>query len=225
MVFATKVGKIYPYLHLLLLGACLIWYHFAKPGAVSSQYILAALLGYSIIVLFFGWLGRQKFIKLSNLFFAHAIFDAVIIAIIVMFTGGFKSDFYLAFFPVVALASVVSVGWRGYAGAIWYGICYWASVYPFGYIPAEIEHFLLRLGSIWSVGLISYAAAKSMVSSEKKLLKTLDTLNERTWELEKSQAQLSNIYETTRALSGILEMDKLLEEILNVAHNIFRLQK
>lgn len=225
MVFATKVGKIYPYLHLLLLGGCLAWYAASEPVAGSAYYILLSLLSYSIIVLFFGWLGRQKFIKLNNLFFAHSIFDAVVIAIVVRFTGGFLSNFFLAFFPVVALAAIVSSGWRGYIAAIWYGVCYWLAVYFAGESSIPSGTFLLRLGAIWSVGLISYVAAKSMVTSEKKLLKTLDVLNERTWELEKSQAQLSNIYETTRALSGILEMDKLLEEVLSVAHRIFRLQK
>ena len=225
MVFATKVGKIYPYLHLVLVGACLVWFRIAEPAGIFRRYFLFTILAYSVVVLFLGWLGRQKFIKLHNLFFVHATFDAVMIAMIVRLTGGFQSGFYLAFFPVVALASIVSVGWRGYVGAVWYGACYWLSVYPFANTILPLEHFLPRLGSIWSVGLISFAAAKSMVSSEMKLLKTLDVLNERTWELEKSQAQLSNIYETTRALSGILEMDRLLQEILNVAHRIFRLQK
>jgi diguanylate cyclase (GGDEF)-like protein len=225
MVFASKVGRIYPYLHLLLLGGCLFWYVIADPPVKSQSFILLTLLGYSIIVLLLGWLGRQKFIKLNALFFTHAIFDAIVIGFIVRFTGGFESDFYLAFFPVVALASIVSKGWRGYAGAVWYGLCYGLAVYPLGESSIALDHFFLRLGSIWSVGLISYAAAKSMVSSENKLLRTLDVLNERTWELEKSQAQLSNIYETTRALSGILEMDRLMEEILNVAHRIFQLQK
>jgi diguanylate cyclase (GGDEF)-like protein len=225
MVFSTKVGKIYPYLRLLLLSGCLIWYNIAKPQIGSHYFILSALLGYTAVILFFGWLGKHKYIKLSNHFFALAVCDAIIVAVVVKFTGGFRSEFYLAFFPVVALASIVSIGWRGYVGALWYGICYWISVQPLGGEYLASEQFLLRLSAIWSVGMVSHAASKSMALSEKKLLRTLDILNERTWELEKSQALLSNIYETTRALSGILELEKLLEEILNVANRIFRLQK
>jgi diguanylate cyclase (GGDEF)-like protein len=43
--------------------------------------------------------------------------------------------------------------------------------------------------------------------------------------LESSQLQLSSIYETTRALSGILDLEHLLGEILQVAQNVFRFQK
>jgi diguanylate cyclase (GGDEF)-like protein len=225
MVFATKVGKLYPYLHLLLLGGCLFWYSLAKKTAGHEEYILSTLLVYAAVVLLLGWSGRHKYVRLSNLFFVYAVLDAAAVAMIIRFTGGFGSNFYLAFFPVVALASVVSVGWRGYVAALWYGACYFMAGYPLDGSAIDLQNFSLRLGSIWSVGLVSYAASKSMVSSETKLLSTLDVLNERTWELEKSQTQLSNIYETTRALSGILEMDKLLEAILDVAHSIFRLQK
>jgi diguanylate cyclase (GGDEF)-like protein len=163
--------------------------------------------------------------RLANVFFILAVLDAAVISMIVRLTGAFNSNFYLAFFPVAAMAAMVSVGWRGYFVAAWYGLCYWGSIYLLMPAPPTLEFFLFRLGAIWSVGLVASMASKSMASSEARLLKTLDTLNERTWELENSQAQLSNIYETTRALSGILDLERLLEAILNVAHRIFRLQK
>jgi diguanylate cyclase (GGDEF)-like protein len=225
LVFSSKVGKIYPYLHLLLLGACLLWYRFGKAAQDSELVILYALLGYALIVLFFGWLGRRKYCTSPNLFFAHALFDAAIISVVIRYTGGYNSEFYLAFFPVVALAAVVSDSWRAYFLAFWYGVCYWAGLYPINTHSFMVQTFMLRLASIWCVGLAVYAVAESMRLSERKLLKTLDVLNERTWELESSQAQLSDIYETTRALSGILDLDQLLTAVLDVAHRIFRLKK
>jgi diguanylate cyclase (GGDEF)-like protein len=225
VVFATKVGRIYPYLHLVLLGACLLWYHLGRASHGSELIILYSLLGYALIILLLGWLGRHKYLASADLFFAHAVLDSAIIAIVIRYTGGYSSEFYLAFFPVVALASVVSRGWRTYAGAVWYGLCYWAALYPIHIHSLFIQTFVLRLSSIWSVGLATHIVAQSMVSSEKKLLKTLDVLNERTWELESSQAQLSDIYKTTRALSGILDLNQLLAAILDVAHRIFHLQK
>ncbi len=122
MVFATKVGKIYPYLHLLLMSGCLFWYAVIEPSGGSDRFFLAALLGYAIIVLFFGWLSRQKYIKLANLFLVHTFFDGALIAFIIRLTGGFGSDFTLAFYPVVAMAAVVSTGWRGYVCSIWYEV-------------------------------------------------------------------------------------------------------
>jgi diguanylate cyclase (GGDEF)-like protein len=225
VVFSTKVGRIYPYLHLVLLGACLLWYRLGRTSQGSELIILYSLLGYAFIILIFGWLGRHRYLGSANLFFTHAIFDGAIIAIVIRLTGGYGSEFYLAFFPVVALASVVSKGWRVYVGAAWYGLCYWSALYPVHIHSLFIQTFVLRLSSIWCVGLVAHVVAQSMVSSEKKLLRTLDILNERTWELESSQAQLSDIYETTRALSGILDLNQLLAAILDVAHRIFHLQK
>ena len=225
MVFSSKVGKIYPYLHLILLGACLLWYRYMQPVPNSQILVLVAILMYAVMVLFFGWLGRQRYIANYNLFFTHAIFDAIIIAIVIRYSGGINSEFYLAFFPVVTLASVVSKGWKAFVQAFWYGLCYFLAVIPFNIQPDFVQIFTIRLCSIWLVGLMTFAVARSMRSSESKLLKTLDTLNERTWELEKSQVQLGSIYETTRALSGILDLESLLAGILDVASRIFRLPK
>jgi diguanylate cyclase (GGDEF)-like protein len=225
MVFASKVGKIYPYLHLLLLGACLVFYKFGRAAAGSEALFMISILIYAILILFISWLGRQKYFSPVNIFFIHAIFDAVIISLVVKFTGGFNSIFFLAFFPVVALASVVSLGWRSYINAVWYAVCYWAAVSPLGHDTFVLQSFIMREGSICGVGLVAFAVAESMRSSEGRLLKTLDILNERTWELESSQDQLGNIYETTRALSGILDLEDLLTEILSVGHRIFRLEK
>jgi len=64
-----------------------------------------------------------------------------------------------------------------------------------------------------------------MKSSEKRVLKTLDILNERTWELESSQALLENMYETTKALSAILDQDQLFNEVLEIADKLLRVKK
>ena len=78
---------------------------------------------------------------------------------------------------------------------------------------------------IWLTAGIGSIISYSMVTSEKKLLKTLDTLNERTWELESSQLMLENMYETTRMLSAILDLEQLLKEVLNIANDLLRVKK
>lgn len=225
MGFANKVGKFYPYLHLLLLSGCIYWYFTVAAESDAGALILYSLLAYAAIILIFGWMGRRKLISSQNLFFALSLFDAAIISILTRYTGGHYSDFYLAYFPAVALASVICLNWRTYIGAIWYGLTYIFAVLPIEMTPLHLQTLGLRLVSIWSVGVLTYAVAQSMRASEQRLLNTLDTLNERTWELESSQLQLSNIYETTRALSGILVLENLLPGILDVAQRIFRFQK
>lgn len=224
MLFATKVKKIYPYLHAFLLAAGFLWCYAGDLASGLRDLILVALLSYAILILVFNWLHSKRYFSADRLYFVSQFFDAAIIAMLIRFTGGLDSEFYLAFFPVVALASIFCSGWRSLVGALWYSFCYFLAVYNTEFWIDDWQTGLFRLAAIWSAGLITNAVAHFMRSSEKKLLNTLDTLNERTWELESSQLQLSNIYETTRALSGILNMDQLLEEVLRVSQRIFRFQ-
>ncbi len=225
MLFATKVKRIYPYLHAILLAAGFLWCYLGGLASGLRDLILFALLTYAILILAFNWLHSKRYFSTDKLYFVSQFFDAAIIAVLIRYTGGLDSDFYLAFFPVVALASIFCNGWRSLVGALWYGLCYFLAVYNADFWTDGWQTAFFRLASLWSVGLVTHAVAHFMRSSEKKLLKTLDTLNERTWELESSQLQLSNIYETTRALSGILDMERLLGEVLRVAQGIFRFQK
>lgn len=225
MLFATKVKKIYPFLHAFLLGAGFMWCYWGGLADAPRDLILIALLTYGILILVFNWLHSKRYFSADRLYFVSQFFDAAIIAVLIRHTGGLDSEFYLAFFPVVALASIFCSGWRSIVGALWYGLCYFLAIYDVGFWTDDWQTGFFRLAAIWSLGLVTNAVAHFMRSSEKKLLRTLDTLNERTWELESSQLQLSNIYETTRALSGILDLDQLLEEILIVSQRIFRFQK
>jgi len=224
MIFATKTKRIYPYLKGVLSVAGFLWIISGNFPPDTRDKTLYFLFAYALIVLIYGWLHNRHYFKVDNLYFSGQFFDAAIIGLIVHFTGGMKSEFYLAFFPIVALASVVNIKWRAVVGAVWYGLCYFLAVYSWSLATFDWQTGIFRMLSIWSVGLVTYSVAYFMRSSERKLLKTLDILNERTWELESSQAQISNIYETSRVLSGILDLEHLLIEILRVAQKIFRLK-
>jgi hypothetical protein len=225
MVFASKVKKIYPHLRGILLAAGFLWCLTDSKSGSSRETILYLLLGYAMLLVIFNWLHKRQYFSNDNQYFVSLFFDAIIISALVRLTGGLYSEFYLAFFPVVALASVYCDKWRAILGALWYGLCYLIAVNGASLRDTDYETAILRLASIWSVGLVTYTVAHFMRSSEKKLLRTLDILNERTWELETSQVQISNIYETSRALSGILDLEHLLGEILRVADRIFRFKK
>ena len=226
MIFGSKISRFYLYSHIMLLFLGLYWYVY-EPGTStqSHSFILNALLVYSFIVLLIDWVMRIRLFNTDDLVFVNVLCDALLITFIVRLTGGFYSQFYLCFFPVAALAAIVSVGWRSVASALLFAFAYLMAVFPVGLETFSIRPTIFRLLSILCVGFVSYVVAHFMRSSEQKLLKTLNILNERTWELESSQAQLSNIYETTRKLSGILDLDQLLAEILNIAHSIFRFNK
>jgi len=224
MVFAAKARKIYPYLKGILLTTGYFWCLDSYLPGQPRTLAFYLLLLYSVIILTFEWLHKRSFLKLDTLYFSSQFFDALIIAAVINLTGGLGSEFYLAFFPTVALAAVFVTDYRAIVSALWYGFCFMAAVYTSSFSIADWQLAAFRLMSIWSVGLVAYSVAHLTRSSEKKLLKTLDILNERTWELETSQAQISDIYETSRVLSGILDLEHLLGEILRVAERIFRLK-
>lgn len=224
MVFASKIRKIYPYLKGILLSVAFFWSLTYQDAGRDRNLILYILLSYGVIVLFFSWLHNRQYFKTDSLYFLGQFFDAAMIAAVVRLTGGLSSEFYLAFFPIVALASIFSTKGRAVVGAIWYSLCYLMAVFDWSSMTMDWQIAGFRLLSIWAVGLVTFSVAYFMRSSEKKLLKTLDILNERTWELESSQSQISDIYETSRLLSGILDLESLLGEILRVAQRIFRLK-
>lgn len=222
MIFANKVRNLYPYLQGLILCTGYIWSYLTPYKSGPDNLILYILLGYAAIILVEQWLHVKRIFKIGQLVFAGQFFDAFVIMLIIKHTGGMTSLYYLTYFPIVALISVYSNVWRSAIGAIWFGICFVAAVYSVNFSFALWQEAILKLATIWAVGMVSYSIAHHIRTSESKLLKTLDILNERTWELESSQSQLSNIYETTRTLSGILNLEELLGEILRIAQNLFR---
>lgn len=222
MIFATKVRNLYSYLQGLILCAGFIWHYISPIKIGPENIILYILMGYALVALFLKWLQQVKAFKSDHLIFTGQLFEAFVIMLIIKYTGGIESQFFLVYFPIVAFLAIYSSKWRAIIGIFWYGVLFMLAIYS-GDSSMEFWNVAAaRLGALWAVGLFSFSIAYNMKSSENKLLKTLDTLNERTWELESSQAQLSNIYETTRALSGILNLEELLKEILRIAHNIFR---
>lgn len=222
MIFGTRVKNLYPYLHVLILLWGFLWYFVAPQWTGSKQLYLYILMAYACVVLTMHWFFYRRYFGADTHYLISQFFDAALISAIVRITGNLSSDFYLAYFPVVLLLSVYSLRWRSIIGAAWFGICYLLAVYTSNFGLLAWQTALIRLSSIWMIGLVAFSVAHFMRSYEQKLLKTLDILNERTWELETSQVQLSNIYETTRVLSGILNIEQLLGEILRVAGEIFR---
>ena len=82
---------------------------------------------------------------------------------------------------------------------------------------------VLRLGFLWSCFLALSYASDFLRKSETRLLKLFDTLNMRTSELEKSQAQVEMIYENTRNLAAILDTDGVVEEVMRIMGDTSRI--
>ena len=66
----------------------------------------------------------------------------------------------------------------------------------------DLFDFSVRIGFMWIFFLALSYVSEYMRKSERRLMKLFNTLNLRTSELEKSQAQLEMIYENTRVLAA-----------------------
>jgi len=83
----------------------------------------------------------------------------------------------------------------------------------------------MRLGTMWIVFLVIAYVSDYLRRSEVRLVKLFDTLNMRTAELEKSQAQLEVIYENTRTMAALLEPDAVVREVIQIMGVTLRYQQ
>lgn len=175
-----------------------------------------------VFVLHFGILLRifkSKVYEKIKLFRVTLIFDIIFISFLVYFTGGLESNFYLLYYLAIAFAS--------YSLGLWDSIIL-SFLATFTYISLNVYDLrgifvgdlLVRLSFMWFFATIVGSFSKNVKASEEKLLKTLDILNQRTSELEKSQSQIETIYETSQSLSKLYEVDKIIDQVLNIVQHI-----
>jgi len=157
---------------------------------------------------------KNKFdIKLA--YFSAIIYDFIFVPLLVLYTGGYESSFYLLFFLTVSVAAYVMTFWFSLGSTIIVSLGFLGAVYP-DLISNHSFNVLLKLGFIWVYYWAILYVSDYMRKSENRLLSLLNTLNMRTSELEKSQAHLEMIYENTRVLASIFEPDSIVKEIMRL---------
>ena len=101
------------------------------------------------------------------------------------------------------------------------GVAYVATVFK----EIDLNNYFditLRVGFIWVYYLVISYAIDYFRRSENRLLGLFNTLNKRTSELEKSQAQLEVIYENSRVLASILDTDGLVQEVSRILGSVLQ---
>lgn len=198
---------------LVLLGVS--WFTFLGEYDPSHQTILQGIaLVYAIHLLVLVAAVRDKFdLKLAYL--SAIVFDMVFVPVFIHFTGGMQSSFYLLFYMGISVAAYLLTFWFAAAVTTVFTAIYVALV--FSELRMEIAFdFCMRLGFLWVCFLALSYVSEFLRKSERRLLKLFDTLNMRTQELERSQAQLEQIYENTRNLASILAPDEVVKEIMRI---------
>jgi len=212
--FLPRIDVIYLLTRVItLLG--IIWF-----GSIDTYWAYDVYPFFAVVVTYTIHLGlflaaiRRKF-DLKLAYFSAIIYDIILIPLLIANTGGLESPLFLAFFLTVSVAAYVLTVWFATAVVVIVTAVYLGALYP----QLSVDSFFevsIRVGFLWVVFIVISYVSDYLRRSEVRLLKLFDTLNMRTSELEKSQAQLEMIYENTRVLASILEPDGVVREIMRI---------
>ncbi|MCP4685093.1 MAG: diguanylate cyclase [bacterium] len=180
----------------------------------DARLFLVVSATYAILIIIFFASMRGKFdLKLAYL--GTVIYDMIFLPLFTIYTGGLDSSFYLLFFLTVSVAAYVLTFYFAFAVTFLSCASYVAAVFSQLTVD-DVFSFSIRIGFMWISFLALSYVSQYMRKSEQRLLKLFDTLNMRTSELEKSQAQLEMIYENTRILASILEPENVVREVMRI---------
>jgi diguanylate cyclase (GGDEF)-like protein len=184
---------------------------FERPEEISLGIIAVAFLAQMLVFL---WALRDKFdLKLAYL--SAICFDLVFVPLFIFYTGDAKSSMFVLYYLTASVAAYVLT--VPFATIVTSLITFTYVWFWFGELRGDdIFGFIMRIGTLWVIFLAITYVSDHLRRSEIRLVKLFDTLNMRTAELEKSQAQLEMIYENTRTMAAILEPDAVVKEVIRI---------
>jgi diguanylate cyclase (GGDEF)-like protein len=198
-----------------------LWFLFTPQEQDHRVWILFyAFLAYAFG--FFVYLNKSR-VKAGPTYFFTSFLDIVLITFLILFTRDKGSDFFLLYFLVIPFASYAGGLWAGFSLAFVSSVFYLAINTP-DLAPLPANHLFVKIAILWTIVVAFNAVIKNLERSKSKLLKMFDILNQRTSELEKSQAQIETIYETSRNLGEILNLEEVVDELLNIMQKILGYQ-
>ena len=192
------------------------WMIFVSEYDHRIWVLLAFLLVYSSGAQFFA---RKYRIPEEKLFFFTTVLDLVFITTVGFLTNRKDSEFFYLYFLAVPFGSYTSGLLAGFLLALLSSVFYLSiNVTDIRALPAS--QVLFKILSLWILAICVGMVVNQLKNSKSKFLRMFDILNLRTSELEKSQAQIETIYETSRTLVEKLNLDEVVGEILNIVQRI-----
>ncbi len=199
---------------LILLGA--LWVVFFTDLQKVEFILYSILTGtYFVALVFFGILSRKGKYDLKKPYLVIILFELFFIAELIRKSGGQDSDLYLLYFLTTGFTAYLMT-FR--ATIILTGLCTAAYLLA-GFESIAATNFVnlsVRLALMWFLAMAISFVSEYIRKSERRFLKLFDTLNQRTSELEKSQAHLEMIYEHSRILGAILNVDEVVEGVMKI---------
>ncbi len=195
------------------------WTAFAADPSFNLELARWLLGGFGVHLVLFYLLSRWKKVSHNRLYQATLFLDLAFVTALVQATGGLSSDFYLFYYLIISFGAFYHNLRFGLVVALFATSFYLATNLP------NLGHIFfgdlgIRVFFFWFFAVAVGVISRYLKGSEERLLRALDTLNERTTELERSQVQLETMYETSRALGEIHDMEGVLDEILNITRRV-----
>jgi diguanylate cyclase (GGDEF)-like protein len=199
----------------------IVWIAFSSNGDIENRnilYLVGGIFAAHLVLFLLASLDRFD-IKLAYL--SAIAFDLLMVPLLVLWTGGMESSFFLLFYLTVGVAAyVISFPFAVGVTAIVSAMYCWIFLTEFR--SELLFDFVVRIGFLWGFFLAITYSSEFLRKSEVRLLKLFDTLNQRTSELEKTQARLEVIYENSRTLASLLDPDGVIKEIMRILGGVLR---
>ncbi len=220
--FLPRIDAIYLQTRALALTTLVGWLALGFVPAEKrflAEMILTAFILHFITLL---TLARRKKSHTNKLYLAAIVLDSVATFIWISFEGGIDSPFFIGLYLIVSFASYLLTREAAIAttGAI--SIAYIAVIWPEIQTLHDWLIISLRLSPCWIFMAVISHVAEHLRRSEARMLNLFDTLNKRTSELEKIQAQLESIYDNSRILAGILDVDEVIKAVMQIVNSVLK---
>jgi len=203
---------------LIIVGT--VWVFFLDSLTGQSKLLLEVLTASFVLqLIIFSYVIRKRTYDLKYAYLSILLFDFIFISVLINLSGGYHSDFFLFYYLTVAFSSYIFTFRVSMVANVAVTVVYGLLAYE-SFESGHLVGLTLRVGLMWFLSLTIAFVSDYIRRSEKRLLKLFDTLNLRTAELEKSQAHLEMIYENTRVLAGILDVDGVTEEVMKILGEI-----
>jgi diguanylate cyclase (GGDEF)-like protein len=161
--------------------------------------------------------------KARPAYFLICFLDIVVITFLILFTRQEGNDFFLLYFLIVPFASY-AVGLLAGLSLAFLSSVFYLSINSSNLASLSSNYMVIKIAALWALAVAVSAVIQNLDRSRSKLLRMFDLLNQRTSELEKSQAQIETIYETSRNLGEILNLEEVVDELLNIVQKILGYQ-
>ena len=188
---------------------------FDRPSFSDFLFLSILSVTFLIQMAIFWYLLKKGKYDLKKPYLSIIIFDLIFTSVLIHLSGGFNSDFYILYYLTISFSAYILTLPISATLAGIVTITYFLLVTR-EFQATIIVPLVMRMGFVWFILLAISFVSVYIRRSEKRLLSLFDTLNQRTSELEKSQAHLEMIYENSRVLAGILDVDGVIEEVMKI---------